>query len=411
MDYKIAVISPDYPVGEGIGLNMRTMNFVRAFKNYGEVDLICSRSKPEGEISPSPFRKEYFLFSKKDARDTENNREWAAKKIELLERFILGRPKMVNKWDKENEQKLTSIIIDENYDLILCRYIRNTFPLFKLPKKYWERIIVDYDDVYSGSLFDTYYKSSPTLISTIKRKGEEYLLKSYEKKCLYFGGTIFCSEKDKKAFDHIAKDCTFVIPNTFPHNWTSEEDLGDGYRNRNTFLFVGSLNYDPNVKGLIWFIESIFPKLLGRYPSTKLLIVGRNPGERIQELNEKYAEIELHVNADDVKPFYRRAGIVIVPLLSGGGTRIKILEAGIAKRVVMTTAIGADGLDLRDGEELLLFSDPESFISQYKSIDEIFRYDSIVANLKKKVFENFSFTAFVEALRNVVEKMNRENIK
>jgi glycosyltransferase involved in cell wall biosynthesis len=113
--------------------------------------------------------------------------------------------------------------------------------------------------------------------------------------------------------------------------------------------------------------------------------------------------IELHPDVPDVVPFYKRCGIVVVPILAGGGTRIKILEAGMAGRPVMATPMGANGLDVIDGKDLFLFTDKRTFMDSYDKLKDKEVYDSIVCNMKFLVKDRYSPDSFnsrmTEAIR------------
>jgi glycosyltransferase involved in cell wall biosynthesis len=129
-------------------------------------------------------------------------------------------------------------------------------------------------------------------------------------------------------------------------------------------LFCGSLWSVPNAEGLYWFCKEIWPKILHQFPKLKLLVVG------IGELPEKYSDTysttstEFTGAVDDVKPYYNKAAVSIVPLLTGSGTRLKILEAmGMGVPVVSTT-IGAEGIDYKDGKEILIADEENDFANK-----------------------------------------------
>jgi glycosyltransferase involved in cell wall biosynthesis len=131
-----------------------------------------------------------------------------------------------------------------------------------------------------------------------------------------------------------------------------------------TFLFVGTMGYEPNADAVTWFCEEALPHLrrLSERPF-RVVVVGSGAQEALGAL-PKPPELEVVGPVRDVTPYYADADAVIAPLRAGGGTRIKILEAFAFGRPVVSTTVGAEGLDVRDGAHLLLGDDPETFARQ-----------------------------------------------
>ena len=183
---------------------------------------------------------------------------------------------------------------------------------------------------------------------------------------------------------------------------------GSGYINRRTLLFVGTLDYEPNVAGLKWFLDGIFPKVKERYHDVRLLVVGRRPPEDLVRTCRQHPGVELYPDVPDVGPYYEKCGAVVVPLLAGGGTRIKILEAAITGRPVLSTPLGAHGLGCVNGVHLMLFTDEGSFLERFKRLDEEGTYRDCVEKMHAVVEERYSPAAFDRAMEDVVQGILRE---
>jgi glycosyltransferase involved in cell wall biosynthesis len=123
------------------------------------------------------------------------------------------------------------------------------------------------------------------------------------------------------------------------------------------FLFVGALDWMANVDGLHWFLQTAWPQLQARFPDRAFEIVGRPPRRPLVFLNQP--QVQVRGLLPDVEPSYARAAVAVVPLRIGGGTRIKILEAFAHGVPVVTTAVGAEGLDVVSGEHLLVADSAE----------------------------------------------------
>jgi glycosyltransferase involved in cell wall biosynthesis len=227
----------------------------------------------------------------------------------------------------------------------------------------------------------------------------------YEKKCLNYGASIFCSKQDMKNILGLKcnRNNAFVVANIYNNAAFAQHNFRDGYYNKNKLLFVGLLDYYPNVQGLAWFLDNIFNNFKKCFPDAKLDIVGRFPGIDVRNLIQKHIGAELHPDVDDLRPYYDNCRAVIVPLLIGGGTRIKILEAALANRPVLSTSFGANGLEFQDGKNILLFNDYNSFTEKYSKCLEIENYQRIVENAKKLVLDKYSKKQFNDQMQTVIK--------
>jgi glycosyltransferase involved in cell wall biosynthesis len=167
--------------------------------------------------------------------------------------------------------------------------------------------------------------------------------------------TFVCSELDR---EYLSTTCRLSGIATVPNAVGTAKLLpGPG---EPTLLFLGSYWYQPNVDAAAFLIERVWPRVYQAMPDAKLIIAGVSP-ELIPGYNSGIPGVEFTGFVDDLEALYRRASVVCAPILSGGGTRVKIIEAAAYGRPVVSTRIGAEGLSLRDGRELLLRDEPESF--------------------------------------------------
>lgn len=130
-----------------------------------------------------------------------------------------------------------------------------------------------------------------------------------------------------------------------------------------TVLFCGAMDYNPNIDALRWFFGTIHDRLRELVPDLQVLVVGKVPVPEVQA-HEKRPGVTVTGGVPDVRPYYRRSWLQIVPLQIGGGTRLKIVESMAIGTPVVSTTIGAQGLDLRHGEDILLADTPEAFAQE-----------------------------------------------
>jgi glycosyltransferase involved in cell wall biosynthesis len=129
-------------------------------------------------------------------------------------------------------------------------------------------------------------------------------------------------------------------------------------------IFVGSMDWIPNIYGVQWFVKEILPLIRKGRPGCSLVIAGRRPKPEVLRLAEKDSGIRITGTVNDIRPHLWTSGISVVPLKIGGGTRLKIYEAMAAGIPVVSTTVGAEGLDVRNGEDIHIADSPEDFAAR-----------------------------------------------
>jgi glycosyltransferase involved in cell wall biosynthesis len=135
----------------------------------------------------------------------------------------------------------------------------------------------------------------------------------------------------------------------------------------NVVAFSGNLEFHPNVQAVRYFRAEIWPLLRDRWPQLIWRLIGKNP-EAVQKYTTGDVRIQVTGPVSDAIDELAASKVVVVPLLAGSGTRVKILEAWAAGRAVVSTRVGAEGLPARHGENLLLADDPARFADSVSSV-------------------------------------------
>ncbi|MCS7282445.1 MAG: glycosyltransferase [Anaerolineae bacterium] len=125
-------------------------------------------------------------------------------------------------------------------------------------------------------------------------------------------------------------------------------------------VFTGKMDFRPNVDAVLWFAEEVLPRVRREVPDAHFWVVGQRPHPRLASLRGNPA-VTLTGYVDDTRPYIAGAAVYVAPLRIGGGTRLKLLEAMAMERAVVATRLGAEGYEVRDGKELLLADDAETF--------------------------------------------------
>jgi glycosyltransferase involved in cell wall biosynthesis len=171
-----------------------------------------------------------------------------------------------------------------------------------------------------------------------------------------FDALLAASARDAERLRSLAPHASVTVyPNSLP------EISAPPRADREEIVFSGNLEYAPNVTAVRFFRDRIWPSLRSRWPNLRWKVLGKNP-EAVSGMLRGDPRIELTGFVEDAVASLAEAQVAVVPILTGSGTRVKILEAWAAATPVVSTTLGAEGLDCRDGQHLLLADDPTRFI-------------------------------------------------
>jgi len=217
-----------------------------------------------------------------------------------------------------------------------------------------------------------------------------------------FDGVALTSKRDEELLlEDVPSARTAVIPNavdleTFTPNDTPVEPA--------TLLFFGALDYHPNLEGMEYFLDEIMPGIQRRMPQVKLWVVGRNPPSTILTRQSEFIEFTGYV--DDPRTYLDRASVVVVPLRIGGGTRFKIVEAMAKGKPIVSTSIGAEGLDAEHEKHLLLADTPEAFVESVCRLLEQPEFANTLGKAGRQFAEaHFGWEAVVQKLERFYDDL------
>jgi glycosyltransferase involved in cell wall biosynthesis len=207
---------------------------------------------------------------------------------------------------------------------------------------------------------------------------------------------LVCSERDRARLGARYPDAGFVcVPNAAPLAGSARR------KGRPTdILLVGNLRFMPNTDAAEWLVREVLPRL-GRVTAT---LVGSNAPE-VDVLAKGNSRVRIAGRVDDLAPYYDGARIAVAPLQTGGGTRIKILEAFAHGVPVVATTQGAEGLDVIDGTHLLIADDPHAFAAQCRRLLDD---EALAASLARNAREWLSRHATREIVASCIQRLAEE---
>jgi polysaccharide biosynthesis protein PslH len=192
----------------------------------------------------------------------------------------------------------------------------------------------------------------------IVARREHRLAERFERRALReVDAVVAISGEDAKHFERLAGIRAHVVPVVMAFERRARPDPG-----RPHFCYVGSLRWKPNVLGLDWFCQTVWPRVRASVPDATFEIagVGLKPGDP-PPAAWNVAGVTTRGFMEDLEPLYARSIAMLAPILGGSGVRLKLLEGFRAGMPVITTPDGAFGLPLEDGREAMIAADPESF--------------------------------------------------
>jgi glycosyltransferase involved in cell wall biosynthesis len=178
--------------------------------------------------------------------------------------------------------------------------------------------------------------------------------------CLRAGRVVAVSEQDARTMrDLFGVERVTAIPTGVDVEYLTPPDPAPAVTN--DLVFVGSMDWLPNIDGIEWFVREVLPLIRAVRPDCSLAVVGRQPPQSLVSLASRDPLIQVSGTVPDIRPHLWRSAVSIVPLRIGGGTRLKIYESMAARVPVVSTAVGAEGLDVHHPQDIRIADSPPDF--------------------------------------------------
>jgi glycosyltransferase involved in cell wall biosynthesis len=190
-------------------------------------------------------------------------------------------------------------------------------------------------------------------------------LRTYERRaCQAADRVVAVSDTDAQALGTLAPTLApAVVPNGVDLEYYTEPVPPldpPGGPGADDLVFTAKMDFRPNVDAVLWFAQEVLPLIRRQSPGTRFWVVGKDPHPRLAPLAGDPA-VELTGWVEDVRPYIAGAGVYVIPLRIGGGTRLKVLEAMAMGKAIVSTALGCEGFDLVPDQELVVANAPEEF--------------------------------------------------
>jgi polysaccharide biosynthesis protein PslH len=354
---KLLFVTPFLPSPPRFGGQRRLDGLMRSLARKHDVSVISfTASDVYTEASLSDTRaycRDVVTFPDLEFADLRRKRLLQLRSVvstRSYEHLLFGRR-------REFETRLQRMIDAGGYDIVQFEFAQ--MAAFRTRSRPGTRFVLDehnieFDIVRRTAEADVGFgRKLYSAVNWRKLKREEQ--RSWRR----FDGVTVTSQRDAEVLRHLNPNARLaVIPNGVD---LDQFQPGQSEPEAESLLFFGAVNYHPNFDGITHFIDNIFPKILQERPNTKLWIVGPAPDSIIAR---KSRNIEVTGFVDEVEPYIDKANVVIVPLRIGGGTRLKIVEAMAKAKGIVSTSVGAEGIDVEHEKHALLADTDSDFAAQ-----------------------------------------------
>lgn len=360
---------PPYPPVDGgtLAMNGITQGLLAAGCEV-KVLAVCSDKHPvcHDQMTDEYLRQTAFEFQYIDL---------GVKPLDAMVAMLCGESYHVKRYESRDfAQKLKSVLEQEEFDIV---HIESVFltPYVPLIRKYSQAKVVLRAHNVEHRIWRNIAKGTKNPVKAWYMKHLSLTLGAYEREhCNDYDAIVCITDQDARFFKEAGyRKKVHVIP--FAVN---PEPLGNVDQEPCTLFHIGSMDWIPNQEGVRWFLDKVWPVVHEQVPEVKLYLAGRKMPDDLMRLDLEGVHVVGEV--PDAMYFIGSKQINVVPLLSGSGIRVKIIEAMSAGKTVVSTTIGASGINCTDGENILIADTPEEFARQIRRCVDDAEFCSQVGN-------------------------------
>lgn len=231
-----------------------------------------------------------------------------------------------------------------------------------LPKVYSGKVILHTHNA-EGQIWKRYAEINSNSIKRILIGLEARRIEDREKHYASIADLVLAAPNDIQ-FLKTANSALFVETYHLGNDELLKLPALDFNQTKNALMYVGTLTWEANVDGLLWFREQVWPSIVAKNPDTEFFIIGKNPDDRLVDWATKDPRVIVTGFVEDLDPYYQKARVFVVPLRFGSGMKVKILDAFYRGLPVSTTEIGIESIHAKHEQEVMVASNPEEMAHQ-----------------------------------------------
>lgn len=363
---RVLVFAPGTCWPPYTGAKLRTYHLVRTLAASAEVTFLSFRDPVEKGVRPPEDLCQRIVTVP---------RERAYTPAKVVRGAIGPAPLgVLNYTTRQMTGALRRLLAEIDFDLVQLEssHLSSYIPVIRLARSR-PRVICDWHNVES-ELMARYADHAPGMARTLYARRTAHLWRREEQRLLNSADAhIAVTERDREQLLAASESDprVFVVENGvdvahFSNSTLAAASLAAAPL-RNRIVFVGTMDYHANIDAVVPFARYVWPQLRRRQPDVRFTIIGRNPAPEVREL-ASLPGVEVTGTVEDVSQYYREAVAAVVPLRIGAGSRLKILEAMAAGVPVVSTPVGAEGLEVTDGRNIRIARGPNEMFSQLNEL-------------------------------------------
>lgn len=371
---KILWLSHLIPYPPKGGVLQRSHHLLREVAKYHELDLLAFH-QPNLMQPLVPSLSEGVCLAKKVLGTFCNKVEFVQIESELqifgnyrlaLKSLLTAEPYNIN-WLKSARfsEMLQQMLQENDYELVHLDTI-SLLPYFKYVKHI--PTVLDHHNIESHMLLRRADNENNFLKKWYFRQ-EGLRLETFEKQfCPQFSLNITCSEIDKQRLQVIAP-ASWVeeVPNGVDVNYFKPDRSVEQEKN---LIFIGTLNWYPNIEAVRFLAHELWPSLRKEVPGISMDIIGAEPPEDIVQLSKTDNDFRVHGFVDDILPFMNKAAIYVCPIMDGGGTKLKVLDALSMEKALVANEIACEGISVENEKNVIFAESVDEYVSAIKLLIE-----------------------------------------
>lgn len=367
-----------YPPKEGgpMAMNANIEGLLNAGHKVKVIALNTNKYFIREEEIPEDYKRKTgieFIYNNLSVNPVDAFFNLFSKKSYHVERFFT----------KKFEQRIIEVLKKEKYDIVQLEMLYMT-PYINVIRKYSDAKIVLRSHNIEHLIWERITSATKNRLKKIYLAHLTQKLKNYELTTMNdFDGIVTISNKDAGYFKKAG--CLIPISDVAFGVDVDKYIISETDYEFPSLFHLGSMNWMPNEEGIKWFLQNTWKIIQKRFPDLKFYLAGRMMPEWLKNL--QIPNVEVLGEVDDAREFINSKAVMIVPLFSGSGIRIKIIEGMALGKAIISTAIGAEGIDYKNGENILIANTPEEFLEAVEKCSESREFCNFIGSNARKLIE------------------------
>jgi glycosyltransferase involved in cell wall biosynthesis len=400
---RLLILSVTSPVPANNGVKMRTWSILRGLAAEGHELVLVAFADPCNANGFSPELSKIcqrVILVPHRFKSLSSSKDYIGRAAQLFSQTPYG---VAAARSPQMASQVAALLSEKAVDAILCE---QTDLLTTLPAQLALPLVVDFHNV-DYLIMERYVRFENNPAKCLYARLESRKLREWERRTCQRASTAWaCSEYDHALLQKLGPSLPmFVVPNVVD----VDEYKADSVEDPGKILFQGGMDWYPNRDAVEFFVTQIFSRIRSQVTDVRFVVAGRNPPEGFRQRLSRVSGVEFTGTVRDMRAEIASAAVCVVPLRMGSGTRLKILEAAAMAKPIVSTRLGAEGLEFLDGQEIVLEDEPAAFAGAVvKLLGAAPDRHRLGQAARKRVEQNYSFPALRASLREALNTFTRD---